>query len=88
MPAIVAVGDMAGECAGSTDGHDFKVAETHQWCTQATKNLGFLAENGGSPQAGEIDVCIDSFELRSSPAKDAAAIMKDGPNHANPSTLP
>jgi regulation of enolase protein 1 (concanavalin A-like superfamily) len=70
------------ECAYSTDGHDFKVAGARPWGNRATKYFGFLAKNGGNPQAGEIDVCIDSFELRSSPAKDAEVIMKDEPKHA------
>ncbi|MGO9113790.1 MAG: DUF1583 domain-containing protein [Thermoguttaceae bacterium] len=59
------------ECAYSTDGRDFTVAGSRPWGTQATKYLGFLAKNGGNPQAGEIDVCIDSFELRSLPSKHA-----------------
>jgi hypothetical protein len=55
------------ECAFSTDGHEFTVAGSRPWGKHPPKYIGFLAKNGGNPQAGEIDVSIDSFELRSPP---------------------
>jgi regulation of enolase protein 1 (concanavalin A-like superfamily) len=55
------------ECAYSTDGRDFTVAGSRPWGKSAPKYLGFLAKNGGNPLAEEIDVLIDSFELRSPP---------------------
>jgi regulation of enolase protein 1 (concanavalin A-like superfamily) len=55
------------ECAYSTDGRDFKVAGSRPWGEHPPKYLGFLAKNGGNPDAPEIDVCIDSFELRALP---------------------
>jgi len=57
------------ERAYSADGRSFKVAGARPWGKKPPKYLGFLAKNGGNPEASEIDVCINSFELRSPPAK-------------------
>jgi hypothetical protein len=59
--------DTQYECAYSTDGRDFTVAGSRPWGKCAPKYVGFLAKNGGNPAAEEIDVSIDSFELRSPP---------------------
>jgi regulation of enolase protein 1 (concanavalin A-like superfamily) len=56
------------ECAYSTDGREFKVAGSRGWGKHPPKFVGFLAKNGGNPDAGEIDVSIDSFELLSPPS--------------------
>ncbi len=62
------------ECAYSTDGDKFTVAGSRPWGKRPPKYVGFVAKNGGNPQAGEIDVSIDSFEVRSPPT--AAAPTK------------
>jgi peroxiredoxin/regulation of enolase protein 1 (concanavalin A-like superfamily) len=61
------------ECAYSTDGDKFTVAGSRPWGQRPPKYVGFLAKNGGNPQAGEIDVSIDSFEVRSPPTAAAPA---------------
>jgi regulation of enolase protein 1 (concanavalin A-like superfamily) len=66
------------ECAYSTDGRSFTVAGSRPWGKHPPKYVGFLAKNGGNPQAGEIDVSIDSFELRSPPIGAGAAGEADG----------
>ena len=71
------------ECAYSTDGDDFKVAGSRPWGEHAPKYLGFLAKNGGNPLANEIDVSIDSFELRSLPTKQAEVSTSDESKHAD-----
>ena len=52
------------ECAWSADGKEFEVVGERRFGEGATKYIGFLAKNGGNPQATEIEVCIDSFEVR------------------------
>ena len=64
------------ECAYSTDGREFKVAGSRGWGKRPPKYVGFLAKNGGNPDAGEIDVSIDSFELRSPPG--ASSTTREG----------
>jgi regulation of enolase protein 1 (concanavalin A-like superfamily) len=61
------------ECAYSADGREFKVAGSRGWGKHPPKFVGFLAKNGGNPQAPELDVSIDSFELRSPPSAAKAA---------------
>ncbi len=51
-------------CALSTDGKKFEVVGEKPFGNGAVKYLGFLAKNGGNPRAAEIDVSIDSFEVR------------------------
>jgi regulation of enolase protein 1 (concanavalin A-like superfamily) len=67
------------ECAYSTDGRNFKVAGSRPWGEKPTEYLGFLAKNGGNPRAGEIDVCIDSFELRALGAAGGKSPGDDAP---------
>lgn len=55
------------QCAYSTDGREFKVAGTLPWGDRTPKYIGFLAKNGGVPDAAEIDAVIDSFDLVSPP---------------------
>jgi regulation of enolase protein 1 (concanavalin A-like superfamily) len=64
------------ECAYSTDGREFKVVGSRGWGKRPPKYVGFLAKNGGNPDAGEIDVSIDSFELRSPPS--ASSTTREG----------
>ncbi len=52
------------QCAFSTDGKDFEIVGEKTWGDGSPKNLGFLAKNGGNPEAAEIDVCIRSFKVR------------------------
>ena len=52
------------ECAFSSDGENFEVAGRLPWGDGSPQYLGLLAKNGGNPRAGEIDVCIDAFEVR------------------------
>jgi regulation of enolase protein 1 (concanavalin A-like superfamily) len=60
------------ECAYITDGRKFTVAGKLPWGDGAPRYLGFLAKNGGNPEAPEIDVCIDWFELVSPPGGEMA----------------
>ncbi len=57
------------ECAYSTDGDKFNVVGSHSWGKAPPKYVGFVAKNGGNPDASEIDVSIDSFEFRSPPSQ-------------------
>ena len=52
------------QCAFSTDGKDFQVVGEKPWGNGSPKYLGFLAKNGGNPEAAEIDVCVSSFKVR------------------------
>ncbi|MEM9658424.1 MAG: DUF1349 domain-containing protein, partial [Planctomycetota bacterium] len=52
------------QCAFSTDGREFEVVGEKPWGDGSPQRLGFLAKNGGNPEAGEIDVCISAFKLR------------------------
>lgn len=52
------------QCAWSTDGKNFEVVGEKTFGNGAPKYLGFLAKNGGNPQAAEIEVFIDSFKVR------------------------
>jgi len=60
-------------CSYSTDGRTFPVVGSRPWISSAPKYLGFFAKNGGNPDAPEIDVAIDSFELASPPADETPA---------------
>ena len=75
------------ECAYSTDGRDFTVAGSREWGKCTPKYLGFLAKNGGNPAADEIDVCIDSFELRRAARCRRSAAVKP-PAHPVPTSAP
>jgi len=51
--------------AYSLDGEQFHVVGERTWGNGTPKCVGLLAKNGGNPDAPEIDICFDSFELRS-----------------------
>ncbi len=68
-------------CRHSTDGKSFQAVGVHTWQFQDTKRpirVGFLAKNGGNPAAAEIDVVIDSFELKVfAPVVEKAVVEKE-----------
>ena len=54
-------------CRHSKDGKSFQAVGVHTFEFSDTKRpvrVGFIAKNGGNPAAAEIDVVIDSFELK------------------------
>ncbi len=67
------------ECAYSLDGKDFNVVGSRPWGMAPPKFVGFLAKNGGNPQAGELDVSIESFEFRSPPVAAEAGGKAENP---------
>jgi regulation of enolase protein 1 (concanavalin A-like superfamily) len=59
-------------CSYSEDGRDYELIGLKEWITGDeldAARIGFLAKNGGDPDAEEIDAVINSFELKVFPAK-------------------
>ena len=67
------------ECAYSLDGKEFNVVGSRPWGMAPPKFVGFLAKNGGNPQASEIDVSLESFEFRSPPTAAEAGTKTENP---------